>query len=80
MQYIKGTQNVVADDQGSLSCMFSLPSYVPSGQHCALSLDFLLAFTDILPHQLDDEELKTTINKINEGNIKVTKSCLRAVV
>ena len=68
VQHIRGTQNVVAD---ALSRMFSQPSEVQPEQPCALLLDFSLAFTDVLPHQLDDEELGPIIHKLKDGNVQV---------
>ena len=47
-----------------------LDVYKRQEQPCALLLDFPLAFTDVLPHQLDDEELGPIINKLKEGNVQ----------
>ena len=67
VQHIRGTQNVVAD---ALSRMFSQASEVQSEQPCSVLLDFPLAFTDVLPHQLSDEELGPIIQNIKEGNVQ----------
>ena len=67
VQHIRGTQNVVAD---ALSRMFSQPSEAHSEQPCSVLLDFLLAFTDVLPHQLNDEELGPIIQDLKEGNVQ----------
>lgn len=64
VQHIKGTQNVVAD---TLSCMISLPSQEPTEQPCSVFLDFPMAFTEILPHHLDYEELGLIIKNLKEG-------------
>ena len=59
---------MVAD---ALSRMFSQPSEVQSEQPCSILLDFPLAFTDVLPHQLnDDEDLGPIIQNIKEGNVQ----------
>ena len=57
-------KNVVAD---ALSRMFSQPSEAQPDQPCSVLLDFPLAFTDVLPHQLDDEELG---QNLKEGNVQ----------
>ena len=67
VQHIRGSQNVVAD---ALSRMFSQPSDAQSEQPCSVLLDFPLAFTDVLPHQLNDEELGPVIQNIKEGNLQ----------
>lgn len=64
VQHIRGTQNVIAD---ALSCMFSQPSDADPEQTCHLLLDFPLAFTDVLPHQLEDVELGPIIKYLREG-------------
>ena len=58
---------MVAD---ALSRMFSQPSEAQSEQPCAVLLDFPLAFTDVLPHQLEDEELGPIIQNLKEGNVQ----------
>ena len=67
VQHIRGTQNVVAD---ALSRMFSQPSEAQREQPCSVLLDFPLTFTDVLPHQLDDEELGPIIQNLKEGNVQ----------
>ena len=66
-QHIRGTQNVVAD---ALSRMYHLPSEEPINEPCALLLEFPLAFTEVIPHQLDDEVLGPIIDKIKSGEMK----------
>ena len=77
MQHIRGTQNVVAD---ALSRMFSQPSEAQPEQSCSVLLDFPLAFTDVLPHQLDDVELSPIIQNLKEDNVQapyfLSKGCL----
>lgn len=61
VQHIKGAHNVVAD---VLFRMFSLPSEKPAEQICSVMLDFPTAFTEILSHQLNDEELGPIIENL----------------
>lgn len=61
VQHIRRSQNVVSD---TLSRTFSTSNEPSPEQPCALLLNFPLAFTEILPHQLEDEELGPIINKI----------------
>ena len=63
-QHIWGTQNVVAD---ALSRMYHLPSEEPIDEPCALILEFPLAITDVIPHQLVDETLGPIIENIKSG-------------
>ena len=44
--------------------MYHLPSEEPINEPCAVLLEFPLAFTDVIPHQLDDESLGPVIENI----------------
>ena len=72
VQHIRGTQNVVAD---ALSRIFYQPSEVQTEQPCSVLLDFPLAFTDVLPHQVNDEELGPIIQNIKA--VSYTHLCNR---
>ena len=60
--------------------MYHLPSEEPINEPCALLLEFPLAFTEVIPHQLDDEVLGPIIDKIKSGEMKapyhLSKGCL----
>lgn len=67
VQHVRGTQNVIAD---TLSRMYHTPDdhlsdSAPAG--CAVLLDFPLAFSDIVPHQLNDPELAPIISELQSG-------------
>ena len=68
---------MVAD---ALSRMFFQTSEFQPEQPFSLFVDFPLAFTDVLPHQLDDEELGPIIHNLKEDNVQVpyclSKGCL----
>ena len=50
--------------------MISQPSDAQSEQPWSVLLDFPLAFTDVLPHLLNDEVLGPVIQIIKEGNVQ----------
>ena len=53
--------------------MYHLPSEEPINIPCTLLLEFPLAFTNVIPHQLDDDTLGPIIEKIKSGE----EMCIR---
>uniref|UniRef100_A0A1B6EN58 RNA-directed DNA polymerase n=2 Tax=Cuerna arida TaxID=1464854 RepID=A0A1B6EN58_9HEMI len=67
VQHVRGTQNVIAD---TLSRMYQIPNdqvadFEPA--NCAVLLNFPLAFSDLVPHQLQDPELANIISELKNG-------------
>lgn len=65
VQHIRGTQNILAD---ALSRMFHEAGTTDEGgMVTSVLLEFPLAFSDILSHQMEDDELRDIIQRLQSG-------------